>query len=43
MVRQEAVQEVAVLLAGPQPPARLVTLTGVGGIGKTRLALETAA
>ncbi|MFI0409281.1 BTAD domain-containing putative transcriptional regulator [Actinomadura sp. 3N508] len=37
--RDEAVATVKALL----PAARLVTLTGPGGVGKTRLALETAA
>ncbi|MER5322973.1 BTAD domain-containing putative transcriptional regulator [Streptosporangium roseum] len=37
--RQKAVEEVGELLAA----ARLVTLTGPGGVGKTRLALEAGA
>ncbi|WP_219461787.1 BTAD domain-containing putative transcriptional regulator [Nonomuraea rhizosphaerae] len=37
--RDEAIAEVGALLES----ARLVTLTGSGGVGKTRLALETAA
>jgi Predicted ATPase len=32
----------AELLADPSNPSRLVTVTGMGGIGKTRLALEVA-
>jgi predicted ATPase len=35
--REEAIEEVAGLAGGPD--ARLVTLTGLGGIGKTRLAV----
>ena len=38
--RETELEEVASLLARPE--ARLVTLTGVGGVGKTRLALEAA-
>ncbi|MER5258167.1 hypothetical protein [Streptomyces sp. NPDC002855] len=38
--RRTELAEVVRLLRGP---ARLVTLTGVGGVGKTRLALEAAA
>jgi non-specific serine/threonine protein kinase len=39
--REAELAEVGHLLA--EPPARLVTLTGPGGIGKTRLALQAAA
>src|SRR5829696_9990108 len=38
--RDEDVDRVAGLLAGPE--TRLVTITGAGGIGKSRLALEVA-
>jgi hypothetical protein len=38
--RDEDVDSVAGLLAGPE--TRLVTITGAGGIGKSRLALEVA-
>jgi predicted ATPase/DNA-binding SARP family transcriptional activator len=38
--RQEEVRTVGELLAGPD--VRLVTLTGTGGVGKTRVALEVA-
>ena len=42
--RAAEVQHVRGLLAGPPggPAARLVTVTGAGGVGKTRLALEAA-
>jgi predicted ATPase/DNA-binding SARP family transcriptional activator len=39
--RERELEEVAALLS--QPETRLVTLTGTGGSGKTRLALEVAA
>ena len=39
--REEAIEEVAGLVG--QPGVRLVTLTGVGGIGKTRLAVAVGA
>ena len=39
--REEAIRELTRLLTGPDA-IRLVTLTGPGGIGKTRLALELA-
>lgn len=39
--RQGVLSDVASLLSGPSP-ARLVTLTGPPGVGKTRLALEIA-
>lgn len=41
--RQDAIAEVTRLLAPPPAGTRLVTLTGPGGTGKTRLALEVAA
>lgn len=39
--RQREIEEVITLLTGPNS-SRLVTLTGIGGTGKTRLALEIA-
>jgi predicted ATPase/class 3 adenylate cyclase len=41
--RERELAEVTRLLAGEPPGPRLVTLTGPGGTGKTRLALQAAA
>ncbi|MEB3964283.1 hypothetical protein OKJ48_29190 [Streptomyces kunmingensis] len=43
--RQAEVAEIERMFVGPalQEPTRLVTLTGVGGVGKTRVALNAAA
>lgn len=40
--RERAIAEITELLQGENGKARLVTLTGSGGCGKTRLALEAA-
>ncbi len=40
--RDADIAAVSALLIGPQPAARLVTLVGPGGVGKTRLALAVA-
>ena len=41
--RRAEVADIRRLLAGSPPTARLVTITGAGGSGKTRLAIEAAA
>jgi predicted ATPase/DNA-binding CsgD family transcriptional regulator len=40
--REQELAELGRLLSGVPPAARLVTLTGSGGVGKTRLALQIA-
>ena len=40
--RQPDIEAIVDLLSGAAPTPRLVTLTGTGGVGKTRLALEVA-
>jgi non-specific serine/threonine protein kinase len=41
--RDEEMRALSRLLGGSPPAARLITLTGAGGVGKTRLALEAGA
>jgi predicted ATPase/DNA-binding XRE family transcriptional regulator len=40
--RETEIAEIRRLLLDPSPAARLITLTGAGGCGKTRLALQVA-
>ena len=40
--READIADILTLIGGPEPSTRLLTLVGPGGVGKTRLVLETA-